>query len=114
MVFPLSTRGRKSKYGAVPTIVDNIRFASKAEARHYQALKLLERAGEITELKLQPRFPLKIGDMLIATYVADFSFLDNKSGGLVVHDVKGVRTPVFIIKAKLLEALYGIKVTEIK
>ncbi len=43
-----------TKYRAQPTIVDGIRFHSKGEARRYQELRLLERAGEITNLELQP------------------------------------------------------------
>lgn len=49
-------RPKKSKYGAVKTEVDGIKFDSKHEALRYQELRLLEQAGEITNLRL----PLQI------------------------------------------------------
>lgn len=95
------------KYRNVQTEVDGIKFASKAEARRYADLKLLERAGHIKDLKLQPRFPLVVNGLLVCTYVADFSFVYTKSGNEVIEDTKGVKTKDFIIKAKLFHALYG-------
>jgi hypothetical protein len=68
---------RKSKYAAIPTIVDGIRFASKKEARRYTELKLLERAGEITCLELQPKFPCVVNGKKVCTYIADFAYLDD-------------------------------------
>jgi dsDNA-binding SOS-regulon protein len=65
-----------SKYGAVRTEVDGISFASKKEARRYSELKLLERAGEIADLQLQPRFPLTVNGVRVCTYVADFQYRD--------------------------------------
>ena len=50
-----------SKYRNVKTEVDGILFASKKEARRYSELKLLERAGEIAHLELQPRIKICIG-----------------------------------------------------
>jgi hypothetical protein len=47
---------KKSKYGAVKTEVDGIMFDSKREASRYQELRLLEQAGEITNLRLQVPF----------------------------------------------------------
>ena len=38
------------KYHAVPTAVDGYRFASQREARYYQNLKLLEKAGATFEI----------------------------------------------------------------
>lgn len=51
------------KFNAKPTTVDGIRFASQAEARRYSELKLLEKAGEIINLELQPVFDLYAFDM---------------------------------------------------
>ncbi|MDD3747626.1 MAG: DUF1064 domain-containing protein, partial [Anaerostipes sp.] len=45
---------RYSKYGARKTVIDGITFDSKREAKRYQELKLLEQAGEISYLELQP------------------------------------------------------------
>lgn len=94
-----------NKYQNVHTEVDGIVFASKKEAKRYGELRLLERAGQITDLRLQPRFPLRVNDVLIATYVGDFHY--QEKGQWVVEDTKGVQTPVFKLKAKLFKALYG-------
>ena len=52
-------RDGNSKYGAIRTTVDGVTFASKAEARRYAELKLLEQAGEIKGLELQPKFDIE-------------------------------------------------------
>ena len=98
---------RPTKYRNTPTAVDGIRFASKREAKRYSELKLLERAGEISELALQPRFPFTVNDIKICTYVADFFYRDTRTDQGVIEDAKGVQTPEFKIKAKLFRALYG-------
>lgn len=108
---------RRSKYGAVKTTVDGIVFHSAKEARRYQELKLLVRAGEISDLALQPKYPICIEgehgfEPAIAHYVADFQYY-TREGELVVEDVKGVRTPVYRLKKKLVEAMHGIRITEI-
>lgn len=104
---------RPSKYGAVRTEVDGITFASKKEARRYSELKLLERSGDISELSLQPRFPLTVGRHRICTYVGDFTYRDRGTGVVVVEDAKGFKTPEYKLKAKLFEALYGFPVREV-
>jgi hypothetical protein len=103
---------RPNKYRAVRTIVDGITFASKAEARRYSELKILEKAGDIKELELQPSYPININDNHICTYRADFRYVD--SGGVrVVEDVKGMKTPVYKLKKKLMQA-FGVTITEIR
>ncbi len=96
---------RPAKYRNTPTEVDGFRFASKKEAKRYGELVLLERAGEIVDLRLQPRYPLKVNDILVGTYVGDFTYRDKDAW--VTEDAKGMQTPVFKLKAKLFEALYG-------
>lgn len=98
-----------NKYGNIKTTIDGITFDSKAEARRYQELKLLEKAGEINTLKLQPIFPLVVNNQSVGTYIADFSYT-NRDGSLVVEDVKGVRTAVFNLKARLMKAIHNIEV----
>lgn len=93
------------KFRNVPTEIDGIKFASKREAVRYSQLKLLQRAGQISELKLQPRYPLAVNGLHVCTYVGDFDYLEGAR--LVTEDAKGVKTPEFIIKAKLFHALYG-------
>ena len=106
---------RRSKYRAIPTVIDGIRFASKAEAKRYQELRLLERAGEITALELQPRYPIhshRTGERVMV-YVADFRYLAKGARVTTVEDVKGVKTPVYRLKKKFAEAEYGIQIQEI-
>ena len=92
-----------SKFNAKPTHVDGIRFASKREAHRFTELKCLERAGIISHLELQPRFPLIVGGKVVCTYIGDFRYLEN--GKSVTEDVKGFKTGEYIIKRKLLMAL---------
>lgn len=94
------------KYSAVATEVDGQRFASKAEARRYQELRLLERTGAIQGLELQPSFLLQESFTDAAGtkhraihYVADFRY--REAGRIIVEDVKGMATETFKIKAKL-------------
>jgi hypothetical protein len=103
---------RRSKYGAVRTVVDGINFDSKKEAIRYQELKLLERAGEITELDRQVPYRCEIDGDLICTYKADFQYLEN-GWKLVCEDVKGFRTPLFKLKKKLVQALFGVEIREV-
>lgn len=107
-MIPLRLEKPKArKYRNVPSVVDGIRFASKREAHRYCELRLMERAGEIETLLLQPRYPLTVNGMHVCTYVADFAYQDNSTGRVKTEDSKGVRTKDFIIKAKLFHALYG-------
>lgn len=94
------------KYGNIKTVIDGIKFDSKAEATRYCELKLLDRAGEITELQLQPSFELvpKTATENRVIYKADFSYKEN--GKTVVEDVKGYRTRDYNIKRKLFKWLY--------
>ncbi len=104
---------RRNKYGNQRAIVDGITFASKAEARRYGELKLLERAGEIQNLELQPKFALVgIGATKICQYRADFAY-QQINGPLVVEDVKGMKTPVYRLKAKLFRDNFGFSITEV-
>ena len=101
-----------NKYRAVKTIVDGITFDSKAEARRYGNLKILERAGTIDSLELQPRYDLVVNGSKCGFYKADFRY--NEDGRQVVEDVKGMKTPVYNLKKKLIKAIYGIEIYETK
>lgn len=103
-----------SKYGNTKIRVDGRLFDSKAEAARWQELSLLERAGEITELERQVEYeliPKQKGERAVK-YIADFRYVDNE-GKTVVEDTKGVRTPVYILKRKLLLWVHGIRVREV-
>lgn len=103
-----------TKYRAIPTSVDNILFASRREANRYFELKVLQKAGEISDLVCHPSFPLVVKGTKVSTYVADFSYR-NRNGELVVEDVKSkpTMTPTYRLKKRLLQALEGITVREV-
>ena len=99
-----------SKYHNKKVQVDMYVFDSIAESRRYKELKLLEQAGEISELELQPRFLLQEGfkkngkTFRKIEYIADFQYIEN--GRFVIEDVKGKETEVFKLKRKLFEHEY--------
>lgn len=77
----------------------------------------MTRAGEITDLELQPKYWLKCGDKDVkyasgrrASYIADFRYYDKGLGREVVEDAKGMDTPVSRLKRAFVEAQYGVKV----
>lgn len=100
----------RNKYRAIKAVVDGITFDSKKEARRYGQLKLLARAGKISELKLQPRFDLIVNGCKCGFYKADFEYIED--GKRVVEDVKGMKTPIYNLKKKLVKAIYGIDIFE--
>lgn len=103
---------RHPKYGNQKTEIDGITFDSKKEALRYQDLKLMEKAGEISELDRQVRFPLRVNRQEICCYIADFTYRKRGGGTIVAEDTKGVRTRDYIIKKKLMKAIHGIEIQE--
>lgn len=101
---------QQHKYRAKAVVYDGIRFASQRERDRYATLKLLVRAGDYRDLRLQPRYPLMVGSTKVADYVADFEYLDAITGETITEDVKGFETDVFKLKRKHFEAQYGRKI----
>lgn len=104
-----------SKYHNTKTVADGIKFDSKLEAERYAQLKILERAGVIRGLELQPSFELlpsfrKNGKTWRKTvYKADFRYILCEDDSYIIEDVKGstaVITDVFRLKQKLFEYKY--------
>lgn len=94
-----------NKFNAHRTTVDGITFDSKKEAKRYGELRLLEKAGEIRNLELQPKFPLIVNGVKVCTYIADAAYFEKNAR--VVEDVKSgpTKTAAYRIKRKLLLAL---------
>lgn len=113
-------------------------YASKKEAKRAAELRWLEKAGKIRDLKEQVKFvlipakyeeiprigkrgkPIKPKRKCIQrelAYVADFVFIDNATGHIVVEDVKGYKGGatyrIFINKKKIMLDKYGIEVKEV-
>lgn len=129
---------RANKYYAEKVTIDGETFDSRKEARRWQELQLLLRAGKIYDLRRQVKFELipaqfesyprygKKGQRLkdgqtcveqACNYYADFVYLED--GHLVVEDVKGYKDPrsvpyaKFVIKRKLMLWIHGIKIREV-
>ena len=105
---------KQNKYGNEKTVVDGITFASRKEARRWQELKMLEKAGEITGLSRQLRIELIPKTKLYRAcyYVADFVYFDKKEKKTVYEDVKGAKTEVYKLKKKILYWRHGIEIKE--
>lgn len=128
-------RYRTTKYGNKKIEVDGIVFDSKKEAKRYQELLLLEKAGAIQNLERQVKYVLiptqREPDTIGArggirkgkviekecAYIADFVYQEN--GKTIVEDIKGYRDSSsagyakFVIKRKLMLHIYGIRIKEI-
>lgn len=122
---------KKSKYNNKKVEIDGIPFDSKKEAKRYSELVIMQKAGEISELRRQvkyvlipqqrmpditgPRGGIKRGVVLEkeCAYIADFVYFDNQLGKYVVEDTKGFRTDAYIIKRKLMLKIHNIRIHEI-
>lgn len=117
-----SSSKRTSKYNNTKIEEDGIKFDSQKEYRRYKALKVLERAGQISNLKHHVAFELapqvKYSTAKKAKpalrYEADFTYMEN--GKLVVEDVKSkdvtAKDKVYIIKKHLMMWVHGIEIRE--
>lgn len=106
------------KYRSVKVSTPDGVFDSKAELGRWHDLQILQSAGVIHDLRRQVKYELipvqKIGGKVVeraVSYIADFVYKD-EDGKMVVEDVKGVRTPEYIIKRKLMLWFHGIRIKE--
>lgn len=107
---------KRNKFNAQPTTITYkgkaVKCASKAEAKRFGELILLERGKKISGLEFHPKYALNaftadpMGRFLfgIANYIGDARYVEH--GKEVVEDVKGMATPVFKLKAKWFRACY--------
>ena len=118
-----------SKYRSTKVVIDGIVFHSKKEGKRWRELRAMEDAGEISDLVRQvkyvlipaahepdqigPRGGVKKGKLIEreCSYIADFGYVRN--GEWIVEDTKGMRTPDYIIKRKLMLRVYGIRIHEL-
>lgn len=119
----------KNKYQAQKCELNGEKFDSRKELQRWLELRLLERSGEITDLRRQVKFELipsqrepdtvgKRGGVIKGkviehgvNYVADFVYKD-KRGNMVVEDTKGMRTKEYVIKRKLMLYIHHIRIKE--
>jgi hypothetical protein len=88
--------------------IDGVKFQSKREAARWGVLKLMEQAGEISDLRRQVRYRLEVNGLLICCYICDFNY--TKESQLVCEDVKGLVLPIFKLKQRLMKACLNIDV----
>lgn len=105
---------KQSKYRNIKTEMDGVVFDSRREAAYYSALLFRRRAGEISDIKLQPKFPILINGKHVTDVVLDFTYRDVSGGKVHYIDVKGFANPHSKLKKKMVEAAYGIEVEWIK
>lgn len=108
----------QNKYQNSHIEINGIRFPSIKEGNRYHELWLMEREGEISDLRLQEEFVIQNayrrpedGKKVAAIkYLADFTYTQN--GLQIIEDAKGIKTPVYKLKKKLL-AKQGIEIKEV-
>lgn len=100
------------KYGNQKYSVNGILFDSKKEANQWYELKMLERAGEISELERQKPFELiptrNYSGVCVrgCKYIADFYYFDKKRNEYVAQDSKGFATESYKVKKKIFLEKY--------
>lgn len=108
-----------NKFGAVPTTVDGVRFASQKEARRWSELCLLEKAGEIEDLQRQVVLILQGKDDVVRTrkgrpmrITVDFSYVEVSTGLRIYEDAKGMPTRDYEVR-KGVAAAQGVEIIEV-
>ena len=106
------------KYHNTKVKINGEIFDSKKEAARWQELLLLQRAGKISHLNRQVTYELIPSQYIdgkcverSVKYVADFVY--NQDGQLIVEDTKGMKTPEYVIKRKMMLFTYGIRIKEV-
>jgi hypothetical protein len=104
-----------SKYRNQKTECNGIQFDSRKEAGRYQELLMMQRAGQICHIEIQPRYDLVVNGSKLGFYRADFRYEVVATGVQVTEDVKSkaTKTAVYCLKKKLVKALYGVEIVEV-
>lgn len=112
--------GKKpAKYRNKKVDWDGEKFDSKAELKRFMELRILQRAGHISDLERQPSFVLApkvtIAGKTVRSliYCADFAYVD-KHRKHIIEDVKGMLTPMYKVKRHLMKALLNLDILETK
>ena len=104
---------RRNKFNAVKVKLDGYLFDSKAEAKHYGDLKLLEKAKMISGLVVHPKYPIVYQGIKVCVVELDFEYT-NSDGEPEFIDVKGQFLAMSRLKHKLFTAFYGQPVTIVR
>jgi len=101
-----------SKYRNKKVEYDGYKFDSIREKNRYMDLRLLEKAKEIRDIRLQVKYDLDVNGVRITTYKADFVYWDLINKREVVEDSKGYPNDRYPMKKKLMKAIHGIDIFE--
>jgi hypothetical protein len=108
---------KANKYRAKGRHIEGKWFASEAEATRYEQLIAMVNAGVIDTLETQVKYEVRINNVLICSYLADFRYkvLDDlgRTTKVVVEDVKGMVMDLYRLKKKAVEAQHGVVINEI-
>lgn len=109
-----------NKYGAKKITHMGETFDSVKECERWCQLRLLERGKAISDLKRQVKFELipaqKVNGKLVeraVNYVADFTYVEKRTGEFIVEDTKGFKTKEYILKRKMMLYFHGIRIREV-
>lgn len=109
---------KKSKFGNKKVVIDNIGFDSKREGAHYEQLKMMLKSDLIRDLEVHPAFKIKVNDIEVCEVVLDFVYkqydIMASAWKPIFEDLKGKDNAYSQLKRKLVEAMYGFKVTLVK
>jgi hypothetical protein len=108
-----AVKGKQSKYRNKKTEINGIVFDSEKEANRYRQLLWMLKAGVIGLLQLQVPYELNEGGTHSLLYIADFVYVERKTGKTIVEDVKGWRTQEYKKKRRLMKKVHGIVIKEI-
>lgn len=103
---------KQSKYKAKKVVINGISFDSKIEGQRYMFLMEQQKKGLISNLACQEVFDICVEGTSVCSYISDFTY-NLSSGEKVVEDVKGMKTPVYRLKKKLLKVCSGIAIKEV-
>lgn len=109
----------RNRYPVAPVdrrTMDGIVYASEKQMKRFAGLQMLERDGEISNLRREVEYQLIVNGMLVCRYFADAVYTDTHTQKEIVEDTKGSKettTELFKLKKKLMMACHGINVIEV-
>jgi hypothetical protein len=114
------SKSKSNKFNNVKIEIDGYKFDSIKEGNYYGQLKIRKQTGLIKDFKLQVKYDIVVNNIHIAKYFLDF-LIEHNDGSFEYIDIKGkdyksqkfIKTSVFALKKKLIEAIYGIQISMI-
>ena len=107
-------REMKSKYYNEKTVYNGVKFDSKKESLYARKLDILKNAKgneKVLSYQMQVPFQVELSGVKICKYILDFQVMYSDRTEYV--DVKGIKTPMYRLKKKLVEAQFGIIIKEV-